>query len=248
MDKITIERETLLPCPFCGAEAEIITLEGETDNPSIGAQCVQCTNSACGSAGGLIYPLMDDVRHLLLERWNRRTALAQKAEPPAPKDPVAQWQKRHHRGTEGKWENTDEHDAKWWRASSSLWDIRALYAAPQAWRPDIGEVVVTRNDAGEIVAVTRQDDEGRILSVIAESAAPPAPAAVPPDGMDTVAIKYAHKMALDLECILAEYGGSWYNTAMQTLGKYRSEMNAIHERECPTFMGEPVIAAAGDKP
>jgi hypothetical protein len=53
----------------------------------------------------------------------------------------------------------------------------ALYAAPQAWRPDIGEVVVTRNDAGEIVAVTRQDDEGRILSVIAE--AQPAPAQEP---------------------------------------------------------------------
>ena len=51
--------------------------------------------------------------------------------------PVTQWQKRHHRGTEGQWENTNEHDAKWWRASSSLWDIRALYAAPQAWRPDI---------------------------------------------------------------------------------------------------------------
>ncbi|MCB0071955.1 MAG: hypothetical protein KDE20_10875, partial [Caldilineaceae bacterium] len=74
-----------------------------------------------------------------------------------------------------------------------------------------------------------------------------APAAVPPiDDMDAVAIRYAHKMALDLECILAEYGGSWYNTAMQTLGEYRSAMNAIHERECPTFMGEPVIAA-GDK-
>jgi hypothetical protein len=103
-----------------------------------------------------------------------REALEQNAEPPAPKDPVAQWQKRHHIGTEGKWENTDEHDAKWWRASSSLWDIRALYAAPQAWRPDIGEVVVTRNDAGEIVAVTRQDDEGRILSVIAEAQPSPA--------------------------------------------------------------------------
>ena len=50
----------------------------------------------------------------------------------------------------------------------------ALYAAPQAWRPDIGEVVVTRNDAGEIVAVTRQDDEGRILSVIAEAQPSPA--------------------------------------------------------------------------
>jgi hypothetical protein len=65
--------------------------------------------------------------------------------------------------------------------------------------------------------------------------------------MDAVAIRYAHKMALDLECILAEYGGSWYNTAMQTLGEYRSAMNAIHERESPTFMGEPVTAAE-DKP
>ena len=83
MDKITIERETLLPCPFCGAEPEIITLEGETDDPSIGAQCVQCTSSACGAASGLIYPLMDDVRHLLRERWNRRAALAAQPAPAA---------------------------------------------------------------------------------------------------------------------------------------------------------------------
>ena len=34
----------------------------------------------------------------------------------------------------------------------------------------IGEVVVTKNAAGQIVAVTRQDEEGQILSVIAESA------------------------------------------------------------------------------
>ena len=40
-----------------------------------------------------------------------------------------------------------------------------------------GEVVVTKDDAGQIVAVTRQDAEGRILSVVAESA----PAAVPQD-------------------------------------------------------------------
>lgn len=66
--------ERLLPCPFCGAEAEIITLEGETDEPSIGAQCVQCTNhGGCGAASGLIYPLMDDVTDLLRERWNKRS-------------------------------------------------------------------------------------------------------------------------------------------------------------------------------
>lgn len=50
--------------------------------------------------------------------------------------------------------------------------INQLLAAPAAPSPK-GEVVVTRNDAGAIVAVTRQDDEGRILSVIAEAVQPP---------------------------------------------------------------------------
>ena len=66
------DSDRLKPCPFCGADAEIITLEGETDEPSIGAQCVQCTSSSCGAASGLICPLMDDVTDLLLERWNKR--------------------------------------------------------------------------------------------------------------------------------------------------------------------------------
>ena len=62
--------------------------------------------------------------------------------------------------------------------------------------------------------------------------------------MDAVAIKYAHKLALDLECILgSDYGGAWYDPAMQTISGYRMEMNAIHERESPTHIGEPLIAA-----
>jgi transcription elongation factor Elf1 len=72
MDLLIDDSDRLKPCPFCGAEAEIITLAGETDDPSIGAQCVQCTSSACGAASGLIYPLMDDVTDLLRERWNKR--------------------------------------------------------------------------------------------------------------------------------------------------------------------------------
>ncbi|PZQ69583.1 MAG: hypothetical protein DI563_19380 [Variovorax paradoxus] len=57
------------------------------------------------------------------------------------------------------------------------WD-RALsthHAAPA------GEVVVTKNSTGQIVAVTRQDEEGRVLSVIAQSEVATAPAA--PQGM-----------------------------------------------------------------
>ena len=72
MDNLIDNRDRLKPCPFCGAEAEIITLEGEDGDVGIGAQCVQCTSSGCGAASGLIYPLMDDVTHLLIERWNKR--------------------------------------------------------------------------------------------------------------------------------------------------------------------------------
>ena len=80
MDKITIERETLLPCPFCGGEAEILTIP--EDHPDAGAMFVQCCDSRCVTSSALLYPLMDDVRSLLVERWNRRAALAaQPAEP-----------------------------------------------------------------------------------------------------------------------------------------------------------------------
>lgn len=57
--------------------------------------------------------------------------------------------------------------------------------------------------------------------------------------MNLIADRYAHKLALDLECVLADYSGKWWDAAMQTLGAYREAMNAIHERESPTWMGEP---------
>jgi hypothetical protein len=44
--------------------------------------------------------------------------------------PVAQWQKRNLSIGRGGWQNTDEHDAKWWVANAPGWKIRALYAAP----------------------------------------------------------------------------------------------------------------------
>lgn len=83
-------------------------------------------------------------------------------------------------------------------------------------------------------------------AIRAHLAAQPAP--VPPDEMDAIAIKYAHKLALDLECVLSDYSGRWWDAAVNTIGEYRSAMNAIHERESPTFMGEPVIAASPEQP
>jgi hypothetical protein len=61
--------------------------------------------------------------------------------------------------------------------------------------------------------------------------------------MAAVADRFAHRLALDLECVLADYSGTWYETAMKTLGAYREAMNAIHERVSPTFMGEPLLPA-----
>ncbi|MDH0300066.1 hypothetical protein [Pseudomonas aeruginosa] len=50
------------------------------------------------------------------------------------------------------------------------------YRARAALAQPSGEVVVTKNESGAIVSVTRQDKEGRVLSVIAESQPSPAQA------------------------------------------------------------------------
>ena len=64
--------------------------------------------------------------------------------------------------------------------------------------------------------------------------------------MTAVADRYAHRMALELECVLADRPG-YYDKAMQVLSEYRSAMNAIHEQHSPTRMGEPLMHNAGDK-
>lgn len=63
------------------------------------------------------------------------------------------------------------HAAEWMRDPTKPLrhiEAEALRAIIAALTPPEGHVVVTRNDAGQAVAVTRQDDEGRILSFIAE--------------------------------------------------------------------------------
>lgn len=58
--------------------------------------------------------------------------------------------------------------------------------------------------------------------------------------MTEVADRFAHRMALELECVLADRPG-YYDKAMQVLFEYRSAMNDIHEQHSPTFMGEPKL-------
>lgn len=58
--------------------------------------------------------------------------------------------------------------------------------------------------------------------------------------MTEVADRFAHRLALELECVLADRNVNW-NRAMNLIGEYRAAMNAIHEQHSPTFMGEPVL-------
>lgn len=67
------------------------------------------------------------------------------------------------------------HEARAAELNAAVYSLKEALAA----RQPVGEVVVTKNDAGHIVAVARQDDEGRILSVIAESDSHPVERASP---------------------------------------------------------------------
>ncbi len=67
------------------------------------------------------------------------------------------------------------------------------------------------------------------------------------DEMQDIADRYAHRMAMTLECVLMDRSSDrWWDEGMQLISEYRMAMNAIHERESPTFMGEPVIRLPAD--
>jgi hypothetical protein len=94
----TIFADRLAPCPFCGGEAEILSASSE--GPDAGAMFVQCGNGLCMASSALIFALMDDVKPLLRERWNRRAAYAREFGPaewrpiataPAPTKPEFNW-------------------------------------------------------------------------------------------------------------------------------------------------------------
>ena len=57
------DSDQLKACPFCASPAEYDTTED-------GGHFVACTD--CMACSSVIYPLMDDVKNLLIERWNRR--------------------------------------------------------------------------------------------------------------------------------------------------------------------------------
>lgn len=63
-------RAELLPCPFCGERADYDeVMAGE----SRGGWFIVCSNRECMASTNLVFPLKEDVRGVLAEKWNRRT-------------------------------------------------------------------------------------------------------------------------------------------------------------------------------
>lgn len=60
----------LLPCPFCGGQAEHGAIEAEPDHPDTGGRFVQCT--VCGASTNLRFACGDDPKPILRGQWNTR--------------------------------------------------------------------------------------------------------------------------------------------------------------------------------
>lgn len=60
----------LLPCPFCGGQAEHGDIEAGPDHPDTGGHFVQC--KTCGASTNLRFACGDDPKPILRGQWNAR--------------------------------------------------------------------------------------------------------------------------------------------------------------------------------
>ena len=67
----------LLPCPLCNQAAHFFRID-DHDSREFGGEGICCETTGCAQIG-LMFPVMEDVKPLLRERWNRR--------PPSPAAP-----------------------------------------------------------------------------------------------------------------------------------------------------------------
>ncbi|NPW74983.1 hypothetical protein HPR91_32860, partial [Pseudomonas aeruginosa] len=119
-----------------------------------------------------------------------------------------------------------------WKALKTI--QRAALAQPS------GEVVVTKNESGTIVSVTRQDKEGRVLSVIAESQPSPAQAEqAEAERPEVVAWRYGFSGGIvsDKACLDEWKSGGEYQSLMtvaqheRIVGALRAEIAQLRQHK-----------------
>lgn len=85
MPEKSIERAALLPCPFCGGDADF-TVEQRVEHPDYGGHSAMCFT--CGAGIGYVFACKDSPHQRLSEMWNKRQARAgaKESQPVAPSD------------------------------------------------------------------------------------------------------------------------------------------------------------------
>lgn len=60
----------LKKCPFCGSVARYMVIDEEDGGPHAGGEYIECTK--CKASTSIMFPTMDDVTELVIEKWNSR--------------------------------------------------------------------------------------------------------------------------------------------------------------------------------
>lgn len=89
-------------------------------------------------------------------------------------------------------------------------------------------------------SISRDRNINLDYAAIADRAADAIEMLITVEPMTQVADQFAHRMALELKCVLTNRP-NYYDKTVQILSEYHSAMNAIHEKHSPTFMGEPCV-------
>lgn len=153
----------LLPCPFCGAKPTSQWI-GDEDGGYWEVSCNKCLPKDSSLMVTQFIGVHGHFEEECIQAWNTRpTAVASHAE-----GEVVAWQFRLVGSHDDEWLNVKHFCYAEMSKSPDIYETRALYTHPPRSGDEAGHVVVTRDSSGEIVAVTRQDDDGQILSVIAE--------------------------------------------------------------------------------
>lgn len=153
-----MNKPTLLPCPFCGAEPLEQAIEphkhkfsGMPDHP--GSHVIEC---GCGAG------LIDQTRDAVVARWNRRAALEKFGQEEA--EPVA-WMYQHDETARTTFVSGWQLENGWETNNPRWLRVCALYDAPQ---PDRVAEDIERMDRSLVIEKTMHAETAKERDTLAE--------------------------------------------------------------------------------